>query len=564
MRYVSTGEPVSRHRSSCRLYPASVKERCLSQRVGLSTPMIWFTALCVALVGQARAAIEQAEVTGGTVQGTVDHGVAAFKGLPFAAPPVGDLRWKAPQPVIPWTGVKQTRAFALPCAQGSGAPAESSEDCLYLNVWTAAISPAETRPVMVWIHGGSFNAGATSSPVFDGARFAQDGVVLVSIAYRLGAFGFLAHPELRQESGKSSGAYGLEDQIAALQWVKRNIQRFGGDAERVTIFGESSGAMAVSLLAGSPAARGLFQRAISESGGVFAPPTRPGQRRGPLLSVEFAENTGKDFLKSLGVADIRAARLISTERILHAASKGSGFKFWAVLDGEILNAPNAELYRAGRFNDVPTLVGSNSGEGAGDAPPNTTAKSFSEIFKDAPQACAPKIAAVLARYAHNTDAAAVKSYEDLSRDSDFGWNSWTWARLHARKGRSKVFLYYFDVSSPDSTVGAYHGAEVPYVFGRPSAAARMDDARISDLMRRYWINFAKSGDPNGPGLPAWPAFSDEAPHAMVFDRTPSARRLPNLDRMRAIDAFFTCVLDPAADEKKVVNRGHDVSGRSHQ
>lgn len=560
MRYVTTGEPVGRHRSSCRFYLASVKERCLSRRVGLCTTMIWLTALCVALVGSARAAIEQAEVTGGTVQGTVDHGVAVFKGLPFAAPPVGDLRWKAPQPVIPWTGVKQARAVAWPCTQGSSAPGGSSEDCLYLNVWTAAISPAEKRPVMVWIHGGSFIAGDASSPDFDGARFAQDGVVLVSIAYRLGAFGFLAHPELRQESGKSSGAYTLQDQIAALQWVKRNIHRFGGDAERVTIFGESSGAMSVSLLAGSPAARGLFQRAISESGAVFAPPTRPGQRRGPLLSVELAENTGRDFLKSVGVADIRAARLISTERIFHAAS---GFKFWAVLDGEIVNAPNAELYRAGRFNDVPTLVGFNSGEGAGAAPPNTTAKSFSEIFKDAPQACAPKIAAVLARYAHNTDAAAVKAFEELSRDSDYGWNGWTWARLHARKGRSKVFMYYFDVIPPDSTV-AYHGSEVQYVFGRPSVAARIDDERISDLMRRYWINFAKSGDPNGPGLPAWPTFSDETPHAMVFDRMPSARRLPNLDRMRAIDAFFTCVVDHAPDEKKVANRGHDLSGRSHQ
>lgn len=542
-------EPVSRHRSSYLLYPASISERCLSRCVGLSATMVLFTALCVALVGSARAAIEQAEVTGGTVQGTVDHGVAAFKGVPFAAPPVGDLRWKAPQPVIPWAGIKQTRTVALPCAQGSGAPGGSSEDCLYLNVWTAATSPAEKRPVMVWIHGGSFDSGDASSSNSDGTRFAEDGVVLVSIAYRLGVFGFLAHPELRQESGKSSGDYGLEDQIAALQWVKRNIQHFGGDAENVTIFGFSAGGMAVSLLEGSPAARGLFQRAISQSGGVFAPPTRPDQQGGPLLSIEVAENSGRDFLESLGVADIRAARLLSTKRVFDTASEGTGFKFWPVLDGDILKAPNAELYRAGQFYDVPTLVGSNSGEGAGTAPPNTTAKSFSEIGKDAPQSCAPKIAAVLSLYEHHSDEAAVKAFEDLSRDSDSGWNSWTWARLHAQNGRSKVFVYYFDVSPPDSTVGAYHGADVAYVFGRPSAVARVDDARVSDLMRRYWINFAKSGDPNEPGLPEWPAFSDEAPSAMVFDRTPGARRLPNLDRMRAIDDFFTCIVDHAADEK---------------
>ncbi|HEX5049780.1 MAG TPA: carboxylesterase family protein, partial [Gammaproteobacteria bacterium] len=209
--------------------------------------------------------------------------------------------------------------------------------------------------------------------------------------------------------------------------------------------------------------------------------------------------------------------------------------------------------RAGRFNDVPILIGFNSGEGAGDAPPNTTAQSFSEIGKDAPAACAPQIAAVLALYSHETDAIAVRSYEDLSRDSGSGWNSWTWARLHARYGRSKAFLYYFDVRAPDSTVGAYHGAETQYVFGRPSATARMEDARVSELMRRYWINFAKSADPNGPGLPIWPAFSDNASDAMVFDRSSSARRLPNVDRMRAIDSFLTCVVDHAGDSKKSTN-----------
>src|SRR5690606_17705018 len=322
---------------------------------------------------------------------------------------VGDLRWKAPQPVVPWAGIKQARTVALPCAQGSGAPGGSSEDCLYLNVWTAATSPAEKRPVMVWIHGGGFDGGDASSSNSDGTHFAEDGVVFVSIAYRLGVFGFLAHPELRQESGESSGAYGLQDQIAALQWVKSNIQRFGGDAERVTIFGFSAGRMSSSSRDASRAARGLFQLAISLGGGVFAPSTRPDQEGGPLLSIEVAENTGRDFLESLGVADIRAARLLSTEKVFDTASGGTGFKFWAVLDGHIVTAPNSDLDRAGQFHDVPTLVGSTSGDGAGTAPPKSTAKSFLEIGKDAPQACAPEIATVLEGYAHNTEAAAAKS-----------------------------------------------------------------------------------------------------------------------------------------------------------
>jgi para-nitrobenzyl esterase len=226
-----------------------------------------------------------------------------------------------------------------------------------------------------------------------------------------------------------------------------------------------------------------------------------------------------------------------------------------VLDGELLRAPNAEAYRAGRFNDAPILLGFNSGEGAGNAPPNTTAKSFSEIGKDAPAACAPRIATVLALYSHETDAVAVSSYEDLSRDSGTGWNSWTWARLHALHGHSKVFLYYFDVSPPDSTVGAYHGAETQYVFGRPSATARFEDAQVSQLMRRYWINFAKSADPNGSGLPIWPAFSDSASAAMVFDRNSSARRLPNLDRMRAIDSFYKCVVTGSTVDGRATSKG---------
>jgi para-nitrobenzyl esterase len=225
--------------------------------------------LWIALPAPVGAAIQEAHVSGGTVMGTINNGVASFKGIPFAAPPIGQQRWKPPQPVIPWDGIKRSDSFGPPCAQKSGNEIQGSEDCLFLNVWSGATNPAERRPVMVWIHGGAFNWGATSSPQFDGSRFAEQGVVLVSVAYRLGVFGFLAHPQLSRESGKGSGAYALQDQIAALKWVQQNIRQFGGDPTRVAIFGESSGGNSVSLLAAASAARGLFHRAISESGGVF-------------------------------------------------------------------------------------------------------------------------------------------------------------------------------------------------------------------------------------------------------------------------------------------------------
>lgn len=246
-------------------------------------------ALWIALAAPVGAAITEAHVSGGTVMGTISNGVASFKGIPFAAAPIGQLRWKAPQPVIPWAGIRRSDSFGSPCAQKSGHEIQASEDCLFLNVWTGASNSAERRPVMVWIHGGAFNWGTTSSPTFDGRRFAEQGAVLVSIAYRLGVFGFLAHPQLSRESGKSSGAYALQDQIAALKWVQQNISQFGGDPTRVTIFGGSSGGGSASLLAAAPAARGLFHRAISESGGAF--------NYGQLSSRESAEATGERFLQ---------------------------------------------------------------------------------------------------------------------------------------------------------------------------------------------------------------------------------------------------------------------------
>ena len=509
--------------------------------------LVW--VLWASTASSARASpIDSATVTGGQIQGVVQHGVASFKGIPFAAPPIGKLRWRAPQPIAPWSGIRKADAFAPPCAQGNNEdePTPSSEDCLYLNVWTAAKSSKEKRPVMVWIHGGGFNGGATSQPAYDGSRFAQDGVVLVSIGYRLGAFGFLAHPELDRESGRASGNYGLQDQIAALRWVKANIAAFGGDPRCITIFGESAGGMAVSLLAGVPAARGLFQRAISESGGVFSAPQGSVEARdetGPLISRQLAESMGRDFLRQLGAANITSARALPTEAIRKAAAAPGVARFWPVVDGDVLPAINEELYRTGRFNDTPILIGTNSGEGIGSMPPNTTSQTMHDHVQT--MACPQEAQALLSTYPLGTPLEVRHTFEEIRRDGGYAWNTWTWARWQSRKGHNKVYLYYFDVRNPPSAEGANHWAEIPYLFANFSPwggtlVLRPQDLAISELVRRYWINFAATGDPNGQGLPVWPAFTEESNSAMVFDQATSARPLPNLERLRAFDHYYNC------------------------
>ena len=490
-------------------------------------------ALWIALAAPVGAAIKEAHVSGGTVMGTTSNGVASFKGIPFAAPPIGQLRWKAPQPVIPWEGIRRSDSFGPPCAQAPGSENQSAEDCLFLNVWSGATNPAERRPVMVWIHGGGFNWGATWSPTFDGSRFAEQRVVLVSVAYRLGVFGFLAHPQLSRESGKSSGVYALEDQIAALKWVQQNISQFGGDPTRVTIFGGSSGGGSVSLLAAAPAARGLFHRAISESGGAF--------NYGQLSSRAAAEATGERFLQELGAADIAAARSISADRLIAAANGSGQLRFAPLIDGDLVRKSNLELYRAGRFNDTPILIGFNSDDRDSDIPANATTAAFEEQYRSLPAECASLAKAVVAGYPHATDAAAAKAFKDLKRDAGYGWQAWTWAHLHARKGKGPIYLYYFDARTPDSPDGAPHGAEVLYVFGNLGDRALPEDIKVSELMQRYWINFASAGDPNGPGLPRWPAFDERAETAMIFNQTPSARPLPHADRIETFDRLLACV-----------------------
>ncbi len=504
---------------------------------------LFAAAVILAAAQCALSQIPSAKVTGGEVQGVVAGDVASFKGVPFASPPVGDLRWKAPQPVKPWSGVKKTGVFAPGCVQDTrlvtmmGGPPNTSEDCLYLNVWTAAKSHNEKLPVMVWIYGGGFAGGTTSIPFYDGTKFAQKGVVLVSAAYRVGPFGFLAHPDLSSESGKGSGTYGLQDMIAALRWVKDNIAQFGGDPSRVTIFGESAGGIAVSMLAGSPAARGLFHRAISESGGSFAP-VRFGNEGGENIpTLKAAQATGRSFLEALGAKDLKAARALSAQHIQESAGGALG-RFWPVADGYVLPDDQYERYQAGRFNDTPVLIGTNSDEGALFIRTGVAPSAFEQQIRAGYGLHADEI---LKAYPHATDKEAFKSAKDMFRDTAFAWHTWTWARLQSQRGKGRAYVYYFDRRSPASPDGASHGAEISFVFGNSSilgGAPQPGDEALSNLMRDYWINFAKSGDPNGAGLPVWPAFTDKDENVMFFDQHSSARPIPNMEKLKALDGYY--------------------------
>jgi para-nitrobenzyl esterase len=508
-----------------------------------------------ALVAPVSAEIVTAKVTGGTVQGVVADGIGTFKGIPFAAPPTGKNRWRAPQPVEAWNGVRAADHFAPGCMQDPammtflGSDAGVSEDCLYVDVWTPAKTAGDRLPVMVWIYGGGFGAGATSSPTYDGARLAGLGVVEVNVAYRVGAFGFLAHPELSTESGTGSGNYGLLDQIAALEWVKRNIAAFGGDPANVTIFGESAGGISVSMLAASPAAKGLFARAISESGGSFAPPQGPGDEAAGLSvpTLARAQARGRRFLEQLGVSHIAEARALPAEKVREAQGPGLGGGFWPVVDGHVLLGDQYVLYEQGRFNDTPILIGTNSDEGASFVRGGTTPADFESMVRMGYGAGA---AAILKAYPHATADEASQSARDLSRDTTFAWSTWSWAALQSRHGGSDAYVYYFDHRTPQSPNGAAHAAELGYVFRTLDARGgnpRPEDTATSELMSRYWTNFAKTGNPNGPGLPVWPAFTEPGQQAMVFDGASGARRIPNLEKLEALDAYFAALRAKAAD-----------------
>lgn len=507
-----------------------------------------FAALIPAIVvSYANAEISEADLSGGRVAGVSADGIVSFKGIPFAAPPVGPLRWRSPQPVKPWTGVKQASSFAPGCMQNAGqagrfgAPPALSEDCLYLNVWTPAKTANDKLPVMVWIYGGAFAAGMTSIPTYDGTHLAQKSVVLVSVAYRVGPFGFLADADLTRENGGTSGNFGLEDMIAGLKWVKNNIAKFGGDSGRVTIFGESAGGIAVSMLCASPAAKGLFQGAISESGGNFGPARiDAGAVEGgvTMATLQMAEASGHQFLTKLGASDIKAARELSAAQIQGAIGQGTQTRFWPVFDRKILPGDQYEWYEAGRFNDTPVLIGTNSDEGASFARPGVTKTSFEAQVRTG---YGKQADAILDAYPHGTDEEAVQSSRDLFRDSVFAWPTWAWALLQSQKAKGKAYVYYFDHKTARTPHGAPHAFEIGYVFhtlGVRGPAPQPEDSAISDLMSAYWTNFAKTGNPNGAALPEWPAFAASSQQVMYFDGHSGAQPVANATKLKAMDAYF--------------------------
>ncbi len=484
---------------------------------------------------------DQVMVEQGIVQGTIEDGLRVFKGIPFAAPPVGDLRWKAPQPAEKWKGVKLTTEYAPAPMQGGNPPSGKSEDCLYLNIWTPAKTSKDKIPVLVWIYGGGFSFGSTSEPVYDGTKLANKGVLLVSIAYRVNQFGFLAHPELSAENPNHvSGNYGILDQIAGLQWIQKNIAAFGGDPDKVTIFGESAGGISVSMLCASPLAKGLFQGAISESGGSFGP-TRPTTYPGEnMKTLKQAEADGVTYVKNAGVSSIAELRKIDADKLPTGFGMAGG---WPIVDGYVIPDDQYKLYEAGKYNDVPVLIGYNSDEGA----------SFSR--ERTPE---EYIAGVQKRYGKFADAliqaypvgenSVPKTARDLARDAAFGWHTWIWARLQSEIGKSKVFYYYFDQhpdypeDSPRYGYGSPHGQDVAYVFMNldPSnPQISQSDLDISEAMGTYWTNFAKYGNPNGEGVPEWPAFSDKNPDVMYLTGpTPFKGPVPSAKSLEVLNNYF--------------------------
>ena len=522
--------------------------------------------LCAAVAWPAFGA-DRVKTANGVVESTepAKDGVRSFKGLPFAQPPVGDLRWREPQPAKNWSGVRTADKFGPTCMQRLSPSADywfrgdgMSEDCLYLNVWTPAKSGREKLPVLVYIFGGGFQNGDGSEPRYDGERMAREGIVAVSLNYRTNIFGFFVHPELTRESPHhASGNYGLLDQVAALAWVQKNIAAFGGDPTRVTIAGESAGSISVSALMASPLSRNLMAGAICESGAAIASlPPRP---------LAEAEQNGVTFAAAAGAESVAALRALTAQQIQDAAAKAQGVRFSTAMDGYFLSKTLTKIGLAGEQAKVPLLAGSNTEEqgpravlAGGDPTPDVLAEAIRKFYGD-------KAEPVLKAYAATNADEVFEAAMHLASARFISYGTWKWTELHMQTSGKPVYRYLYakvrpaylgmpgqpppaapaprrgGASQVQAPRGAGHSAEIQYAMGNLDLDTRYawepGDREVSKTMQAYFVNFIKTGKPDGAGLPPWPAYRPETNYQrMRIDVTSKAEPEPHRDRYLALDA----------------------------
>ncbi len=535
----------------------------------LSSLMV--AVILAAIIPGETSAADRVKTANGVVEATKppSSGVRSFKGIPFAQPPVGNLRWREPQPAKNWPGILKADRFGPRCMQRTSPGADywfrsngMSEDCLYLNVWTPAKSGKERLPVLVYIFGGGFQNGDGSEPRYDGENMARKGIVAVSVNYRTNIFGFFSHPELTMESPhRASGNYGLLDQVAALEWVKRNISAFGGDPKRVTIAGESAGSVSVSALMASPLSRNLIAGAIGESGAMISSlPPRP---------LAEAEQNGTKFAAAAGVASLAALRAMTAEQVQEAAAKLTGARFNTTLDGWFLPKLLTEIFEAGEQSKVPLLAGSNSEEmgarsvlGNSEPTPGNFADAVKKLYGD-------RAGIALKAFSPVTAEEVLEAATFLASARFISHGTWKWTELQMKTGGKPVYRYLYTrprpkflgnvnqpvpaaapaaapaagrgEQAPVAPRGAAHSAEIQYAMGNLDLDKRYAwepaDYKVSEIMHAYFVNFIKTGNPNGAGLPDWPAYlSDTNYQRMRLDVTSMAEPEPHRDRYLALDA----------------------------
>lgn len=503
--------------------------------------------LAILLAGNVHAAVSPVVYTrDGAIKGIEREQLDVFLGIPFAAPPVGKLRWRAPQPVHPWAGVLAATQYRPACMQKGMYPPDApleriSEDCLYLNIWKPARANVKRLPVMVWIYGGGLENGSGAAPLYAGGALAHRGVIVVTINYRLGVFGFLSLPALTAESGHhSSGNYGLMDQLAALRWVHDNIAAFGGNPDNVTVFGQSSGSISISALTASPLARGLFEKAIGESGGLFEPMELASQ-----LSLAGAEQQGEQFMKRAGAGSLNDLRKAPAAKLLKVP-----FSPNIIIDGYVLPRAPWRIYADGKANRVPLLIGWNADEGAFfvGRHPVTPVNYRTRLDRTFPSL----LVHLLAPAPGHTDASAGAAFVKFNTDMRFRWDMWRWATLAVERDDDPVYVYEFTrappftAASPYVGLGPAHGVEMEYVFDHLSPkAATWDEAdrRLSAIMPAFWTNFAKTGTPNELPLPHWPRFEASHPDVMRFGTTIKAGPIGSIQLLQRISEIYRASRD---------------------